>query len=74
MIPGEPVSDYRKDYALSNLIPRLPQKMSTVLIYYAVFVITNWSQVSSFAQLSEIDEREGNQFETEMTFLLGLKP
>ena len=37
-------------------------------------VSLNWLQVSSFAKLPEIDEREGDQFEAAMTFLLGLKP
>jgi hypothetical protein len=33
----------------------------------------NWLQVSSFTKLSEIDQSEGPQFESMMTFLLGLK-
>ena len=33
----------------------------------------NWLQVSSFTKLPQIDQSEGHQFESEMTFLLGLK-
>jgi hypothetical protein len=32
----------------------------------------NWLQVSALTKLSEIDEAEGDEFESEMTFLLGL--
>ncbi len=33
----------------------------------------NWLQVSRFTKLSKIDECEGDQLESAMTFLLGLK-
>jgi hypothetical protein len=31
----------------------------------------NWLQVSALTKLSEIDEAEGNEFESEMALLLG---
>ncbi len=33
----------------------------------------NWLQVSSFTKLPQIDQSEGHEFESEMTFLLSLK-
>jgi hypothetical protein len=32
----------------------------------------NWLQVSALTQFSEVNEAEGNELESEMTFLLGL--
>jgi len=36
-------------------------------------LLTNWLQVSASTKLSEIDEREGKEFEPQMTTLFGLK-
>jgi len=35
--------------------------------------VLNWLQVSASTKLSEIDEREGKEFEPQMTTLFGLK-
>src|SRR5262245_7760802 len=37
------------------------------------FFFTNWLQVLASTKLSEIDERKGDKFETEMVTLFGLK-